>query len=190
MGIPKPEDGTSLRHWKARRAIRNLVWLVGALVLVYLVANNLQQSRANARLLKEKVQLRSDQVADLSTLLALVERAEAAALAAGQKPAVTSEAAVEALKKSGFPQEVIDAAVQQAKAQATTTTTSTTATTARAPTTTTTARQGVPGPPGPPGPAGPPGADSGGAGSTTTTSTTTTTTRPCTVGLLGLCVRL
>jgi hypothetical protein len=174
-----PEDGSPLPHWKARRLIRNVVWMVGGLVIVFLLAKNLELARrAN--------DANTQQVLDLSALIQLVERAEKAAEAAGRIPSVTVEEALEALKKSGFSEEIIGQAVEKAR-QGVPSIQTTSSTTARATTTTrvttTTARAGPPGPPGPPGPQGPQGPPGPSSG---TSTTTTTTTRTCVLGLLGL----
>jgi hypothetical protein len=175
VGIPKPEDGSSLAHWKTRRAIRNVVWLVGGLLIMYLLLLALHQSRENEALYTELQTQQETQVRSLAELLLKVQAAENAANNAGQEAAITFQEAIAALKQT-FPPSVVDEAVEKAIANnaATTTTTqrSTTTTQPRQATTTTTAGQALPVPP-----------------STSTTSTTrffpttTTTTKPCALGL-------
>jgi hypothetical protein len=180
VGVPKPEDGQPLPYWKARRAIRNIVWMVGGLVIVYLLALALHQSRENHDLVQKLEQQaladRKATIDSLANLLVIVKSVEERSEQAGVDPDVTLEEATEVLKET-FPPELVDEAVKRAVANSTTTTTRVSTTTTRATTTTTAAA----GPPGPQGPPGPPGSDAGGPG--TSTTTTTTTMRPCTLGL-------
>lgn len=169
MGIPQPEDGQPLAYWRSRRAIRNLVWLVGGLVIVYLLGLALEQSRKNAELVQnlknQQTAFEQSMVDSLAGILIQVQAGVDAAKQAGTTPKITVDQAVAALKKS-FPADVVQKAVEKATATTTTTTTTTTSTTAQRLTTTTTAAR---------------------ATTTTTTTTTapptTTTTRPCAVGL-------
>lgn len=176
MGIPKPEDGSPLGQWKARRLIRNCVWLVGGLVIVYLLGLALEQSRENRNLVSTLKNQQSDfedrMVKSLAGILLQVQSGEAAAAALGEQARITFEQAIASLKKS-FPPEVVDRAVNTVTAPGSATTTTTT----RKSSTTTTAAAGPPGATGPPGPAGPP------APTTTSSTTTTTTVRQCTLGL-------
>lgn len=178
MGQPLPEDGSPLPFWKARRFIRNLVWLVGGLLIAYLLLLNLQKSRELEKTVAEKESAAIEQVADLSQLLQLVERAEKVAEEAGRRPAITTEQAIEALKKT-FPEAVVERAIEQAARKepplppSTTTTLAPTTTTTRRPVTTTTATTTTTRAPAP---------------TTTTTSRPrpTTTTTTCLLDLLGI----
>lgn len=116
----------------------------------------------------------------IAIYLQKVDEAAAKAKAAGQTPSITREEFLQSLRQA-IPQEVIQEAVKIAEQKQ---------------------NPGPRGPPGPQGPEGPPGTSSNAATSTTTTtrqrppsststtSSTTTTTRPCTVGALGLCIRI
>lgn len=179
-----------MKVWKfdVDRAGLSIVALV--ILVVLLVSTTLNQSQENEKLQRANSQklvqieaARAKQIGDLTALLLLVQKSAERAASQGQTPAVTVEQAVEALKKSGFTEDVIDEAIKKVKAvpgpqgkqgppgqsaQATTTTSTvpaTTTSTTQSPTTTTsTTRPGRP--------------------------TTTTTTRPCVVKLqlLGLCI--
>lgn len=166
MGL-RPEVGHSVPYWRTRRLIRNVVWLVGGLLVAYLLLLNLQKSRDLEKTVKEKAAAQAEQVNNLSQLLQLVEQGQAAAVAAGRPPSVTMDQAVAALKKT-FPIDVVNQAVAQAarhEPPLTTTTTRAASTTTQATTTTTAAAAST-------------------SSSSTTTSTATTTTTSCLLNLL------
>lgn len=170
-------------YFHVRRAIRGAAGLLLAVLIIFLVADDLKNARAardkaavaealgreNQKLLEElKAEQTATKEATVNTLveiLALVQQGEETAAEEGRRPGITTERAIEALRRS-FPPEVVDEAVQRSAGE-----------------------PGPQGPPGPPGPAGPPGADAGGPGTTSTTTTapatttstttTTTTTRRC-----------
>lgn len=140
--------------WRARIAILALI-----LVIIILVAEAIDGQKENQKLLKQTAaqqaaadKARQDQIANIASLLIVVQQGIEAANSHGTAPAVTIDQAVNALKESGFTQDIIDQAIKEA---------------------------GVSGPPGPQGPTGPAG-PAGASATTTSTAraTTTSTTRP------------
>jgi len=177
--LDRKQPITANLPWRARVAIVGLL-----LVVIILVAQNINSSaaveklqKANAAKLEQIERDREKQIGDIAALLEIVAASQDRAEAAGQEPAVTTEQALEALRKSGFDESIIEEAVKRSRNS-----------------------PGAQGPAGPAGPAGPEGRSAEAPTTTTvppmTTSTTTTTTtrpptttttrpqpKPCTVGL-------
>jgi hypothetical protein len=179
--------GIDIHDFHIRRAIRGAAALLLAALIVFLVADDIDNAKAaraearkareasalNAELLRQIQQAQRDSdaktVASLVAILDLVTKGEERAQAQGTDPKITFDKAVEALKEA-FPPALVEQAVQQQRGEQ-----------------------------GPPGPQGPPGQTAAETSTTTTTTTTTrpspttttrpsttTTSRPCLIDLLGL----
>lgn len=159
-------------EFQIRRGIRGAAVLLLAALIIYLVADDVQKSRSNGKLLQrlEANQLDNNKrtVDSLAAILMLVQTGVEKSAAAGVEPKITLDQAAAALKKA-FPAELVREAVKRV--------TTTTTTTTRLPVPTTQSPSG--------------GTSSSTTPSTrpdvtTTSSTTTTTTTRCLLNLFGV----